>query len=60
MGTLGLCGEMIRQHGDDAGVYAAMKADALFEAGEDEGAATWRLIIHRIEQMRSSPSRAAN
>ena len=35
----------IDQHGDQAALQAAMQSDALLEAGDMEGAATWRKII---------------
>jgi hypothetical protein len=31
-----------------------MKADALFESGDLDGARTWRLIVQRIDQLRNS------
>lgn len=46
--------EMIRQHYQDAAIQAAMKADALFESGDLDGACTWRLIVQRIDQLRNS------
>ena len=41
----------IDQHGDQAALQAAMQADALLEAGDLDGAATWRKIIKAIEVM---------
>lgn len=46
--------EMIRRHGADAALHAAMKADELFEAGEIEGARTWRRIVHRVNELEGS------
>ncbi len=48
--------EMIRQHGPDAAIHAAMKADALLFDGEQEGAATWRRIVYRIEALEAGPA----
>lgn len=39
----------IDQHGDQAALQAAMQADALLEAGDMDGAATWRKVIAAIE-----------
>lgn len=50
--------EMIRQHGADAGIYAAMRADELFEAGDNDGAVTWRMIVQRINRLDESTSPA--
>lgn len=43
--------EAIRQHGADASIFAAMRADELFEQGDEDGARTWRLIVDRIGQL---------
>ena len=46
----------IDQHGGQAAPQAAMQADALLEAGDMEGAATWRKIIKAIEVMQATES----
>ena len=43
--------EMIRQHREDAGIQAAMKADEMLARTDLEGARTWREIVRRIEQL---------
>jgi hypothetical protein len=43
--------EAIRRHGAEAAIFAAMRADELFEQGDDEGARTWRLIVERINRL---------
>lgn len=43
--------EMIRRYGEDAAIHAAMRADELLEAGEQQGSATWRLITHRVNEL---------
>lgn len=48
--------EMIHQHGADAAVRAAMKADALLFDGEREGAAAWQRIVHRINRLEAEPA----
>lgn len=47
---------MIRRHGQDAGIHAAMRADDLFGKGEFDGAATWRRIVDRINQLQFAPT----
>jgi len=42
---------LIAQHGDEATIHAAMRADELLENGDVEGAATWRRIVRTIEDM---------
>ena len=43
---------LIDQHGADAGLRAAERADQLLEAGDMIGAATWRRILAAIEELR--------
>ncbi len=41
----------IDQHGDQAALQAAIRADAQLAAGDMDGAATWRKIIKAIETL---------
>jgi len=43
--------EAIKQHAFNAPIFAAMRADELFEQGDEAGAATWRLIVKRIHEL---------
>ena len=52
--------EAIRQHGLDAPIFAAMRADKLLEDGEMDGAANWRMIVTRINQLRAKPAGRSN
>ena len=45
--------ELIKQHGDDAPIHAAMRADELLEAGDLDGQAVWKLILKAIEKLQS-------
>ena len=56
----GCAQEMIRQHGFDAPIFAAMRADELLEAGDRDGSATWRLIVHRINGLLVEKSAVTN
>ena len=40
----------MQQHGEDAPVHAAMRADELMEAGDMEGRAVWKMILKAIEE----------
>ncbi len=42
---------LIDQHGEDAGLEAAMRADAMLEKGAMAGAATWRRIVKAVEEV---------
>ena len=44
---------MIKRIGADAGTQAAMRADELLDAGDVEGAATWRAILRAIDQVQA-------
>lgn len=45
--------EAIKQHAFDAPIFAAMRADELFEQGDEDGARTWRQIVKRINELLS-------
>ncbi len=47
----------IDQHGDQAALQAAMQSDALLEASDLDGAATWRKIIKAIEVLTATKPR---
>ncbi len=44
---------LIKRHGDDAPVEAAMRADELAEDGDMEGRAVWLRIVKAIEELQS-------
>lgn len=46
--------QAIEQHGAEAAIFAAMRADELLEQRDEEGARTWRLIVHRISELLAS------
>jgi hypothetical protein len=39
------------QHGADAAIHAAGRADLLLEEGDIDGAAIWRAIVKAIEEL---------
>jgi hypothetical protein len=45
--------ELIKQHGEDAAIHAAMRHDELLEAGDMDGASTWKRIIRAIDELLS-------
>ena len=42
---------LIDQHGDEAPIFAAMEADAMFDKGNLDGAAVWRRVVAAIEEL---------
>ncbi len=45
--------ELIKQHGDDAPIHAAMRADELLEAGDLDGLAVWKRILKAVDELLS-------
>jgi len=43
---------LIRQHGEDALLEAAMRADAMLEKGDLDGYAVWKRILRAVEDWR--------
>ena len=39
------------QHGEDAPIHAAMRADELMAKGDLDGQAIWRLILKAIDEL---------
>ncbi len=44
---------LVKQHGQDAPIQAAMRADALLEKGDLDGCAVWRRILRAVGELRS-------
>ena len=42
---------LIDQHGDEAAIRAAERADAMLEAGDLDGVAIWRRILDAVKQL---------
>src|SRR5271163_4124028 len=42
---------LVDQHGADAPIHAAMRADALLERGDVGGQAVWKRILHAVEEL---------
>jgi hypothetical protein len=40
---------LIRQHGADAPIHAAMRHDALLEHGDLEGASVWKRVLAAVD-----------
>ena len=45
---------LVKQHGPDAPVHAAMRADAMLEKGDLDGHATWKRILEAVEELQGS------
>jgi len=42
---------LVKQHGEDAPIHAAMRADAMLEVGDVGGYAVWRRILRAMEEL---------
>ncbi len=42
---------LVKQHGEDAPIGAAMRADAMLEAGDLDGLAVWRRVLRAIDEL---------
>ena len=45
---------LIKQHGEDAAIYAAMQADKCLEKGDLDGKVAWLTVIKAIEEIRDT------
>ena len=43
---------LVKQRGEAAAIKAAMRADAMLEAGDLDGYAVWKLIHKAVEELR--------
>lgn len=43
--------ELIKQHGDDAPIRAAQRADAMLDKGDLDGLAVWKRILAAVDEL---------
>ena len=43
---------LVKQHGADAPIYAAMRADAMLDKGDLDGYAVWKRILRAVGELR--------
>ncbi len=52
---------LVKHHGPDAPIHAAMRADAMLEKGDLAGYAAWKRIVRAVEELqRVGPSGKAH
>ena len=44
---------LVKQHGEDAPIHAAMRADAMLDKGDLDGVATWQRIMRATKELLS-------
>ncbi len=42
---------LVKRHGQDAPIHAAMRADAMLEKGDLDGYAVWKRILRAVEEL---------
>ena len=42
---------LVKHHGEDAPIHAAMNADAVLDKGDLDGYAVWRWILRAVEEL---------
>ncbi len=42
---------LVKQHGQDAPIHAAMRADAMLEKGDLDGYAVWKRVLRAVEEL---------
>ncbi len=42
---------LVKHHDEDAPIEAAMRADAMLEAGDLDGYAVWRRVLRAVEEL---------
>ncbi len=45
---------LIKQHGEDAPIHAAMRADATLEAGDVDGYKVWKRILRAVKELQGT------
>ncbi len=45
---------LVKHHGEDAPIHAAMRADELLEAGDLDGYAVWKRILRAVEELQGT------
>jgi hypothetical protein len=51
---------LMRQHGPDAELEAAKRADLMLDRGDDDGRLLWARIRRAIEELQAAPSGRLN
>ncbi len=42
---------LVKRHGQDAPIHAAMNADAMLDKGDLEGYAVWKRVLRAVEEL---------
>ncbi len=51
---------LVKRHGQDAPIHAAMRADAMLDKGDLDGFSVWKRILRAVEELqRADPAPGA-
>ncbi len=45
---------LVKRHGQDASIEAAMRADAMLDKGDPDGYAAWKRILRAVEELQGA------
>ena len=45
---------LVKRHGPDAPIHAAMRADAMLDKGDLDGVAVWKRILRAVEELQGT------
>ncbi len=48
---------LVKRHSEDAPIHAAMRADAMLEAGDLDGYAVWKRVLRAVEELQRTAPR---
>ncbi len=51
LGTYRSTNVLVKQHGQDAPIHAAMKADAMLDKGDLDGYAVWKRVLKAVGEL---------
>ena len=49
---------LVKQHGQDAPIHAAMRADAMLDFGDLDGFSVWKRILRAVEELQGAAPRS--
>ncbi len=49
---------LVKHHGQDAPIHAAMRADAMLEAGDLDGCAVWKRVLRAVEELQGTATKS--
>ena len=49
---------LVNQHGQDAPIHAAMRADAMLDKGDLDGCAVWKRILRAVEELQTKAAKS--